>query len=627
LVMNRSQLSSPSGLGQSLSTNLSATSNGATQALTSAQHPVTHPRLASLADAGLKASNPHHSPKKANASIRFEVPTLTGAAAMADEQRLKEEAETERQRQQVQSPNPALTSLNTLRGGANQGMSSANDASRLSPLAAITAPSRVTTPPVADAMHVDQASPTSMSSHEGLQATLYDRHDGQIERVPTSKLEDRSNKALTYPPQPPAELPISTPARGMSLPNAESRKSSSIKKHRCPHCSTEFTRHHNLKSHLLTHSQEKPYGCQQCSAKFRRLHDLKRHTKLHTGERPHTCNKCGRKFARGDALARHNKGPGGCAGRRGSFDDDDGFGDAGSTGDDGMEDVVYANHSGSRDHQDASRRRRSEPGNQQSSSVQSRNEASPTPYRQHSSTYPGVAAMSIGARVPQMSSSQQNPRSSGPSYSSAHFNGPTAYSQGGITESPRPLSPAQLESQRQPPGHDNPLRDQAAALAKPPLHQQMSRGVSQAASPIGLPPMNSQGPQLPPLSGIVQDGQRPGHSRNSASSSMRPIPPPIVSPHPFSSQGPNSANSNTGSFSSSHHQSSGGSLREHLGSNVQSVSSNQPESDLFAMVQKMKTDINTMQVQHSNDLGRLQEENNRLKAQLEQQQRLLQKEN
>lgn len=48
------------------------------------------------------------------------------------------------------------------------------------------------------------------------------------------------------------------------------------RKHKCPECGQHFTRLHNLKSHLLTHSQEKPFICQECGHKFRRLHDLKR---------------------------------------------------------------------------------------------------------------------------------------------------------------------------------------------------------------------------------------------------------------------------------------------------------------------------------------------------------------
>ncbi|KAJ1982271.1 hypothetical protein H4R35_000362 [Dimargaris xerosporica] len=81
----------------------------------------------------------------------------------------------------------------------------------------------------------------------------------------------------------------------------------------CNQCSMTFQRFHNLKSHKLTHSQERPYACTTCGSNFRRQHDLKRHMKGHTGERPYTCHRCGRSFARMDALNRHRRAENGHA--------------------------------------------------------------------------------------------------------------------------------------------------------------------------------------------------------------------------------------------------------------------------------------------------------------------------
>lgn len=362
------------------------------------------------------------------------------------------------------------------------------------------------------------------------------RDDGEIS-------QDACNKSFSYPMPTPT---IGDPRRGLSLPNSGFHKggqrSPSAKKHRCPYCATEFTRHHNLKSHLLTHSQEKPYVCQTCQSRFRRLHDLKRHTKLHTGERPHICPKCGRRFARGDALARHNKGQGGCAGRRasmGSYAPEDDYGDGTAPGgaEDNMEGLVYAEPE-RMDEDDE--RRLSMP------SIKTHGVPSEHPHRSNAamfqprqpSTYPPIATSrpSPGGLFPPPTSHGASSASTSPISQAGNLtfpppgqpSGSSIFPPSSITESPKPLSPNALSSHQLGHGSDGSMqlhRAHSPSMAQSFQQQTFGRtGTAQHqtshAPGLGLPPPQPGAPQLPPPPGLSSSDSR------FALHSQAPVQPP-----------------------------------------------------------------------------------------------------
>jgi uncharacterized Zn-finger protein len=82
----------------------------------------------------------------------------------------------------------------------------------------------------------------------------------------------------------------------------------------CNLCPKRFTRAYNLRSHLRTHTDERPFLCAVCGKAFSRPHDRRRHEGLHSGEKKFVCRGelqrggqwgCGRRFARADALGLH----------------------------------------------------------------------------------------------------------------------------------------------------------------------------------------------------------------------------------------------------------------------------------------------------------------------------------
>lgn len=488
--------------------------------------------LQSVIDAGLTVSPLAKSP---GLSPRLSPAPLTGAAALEDQRRLREEQQREQSR--ATSDNPGHRVLSSLISGDSSDMSKPQDA----PTAVNTMNDAMYT--VAKTLSIpntpqfiedkgENQSPASVMSLGSLNSNAATatassaglpshndwerRTDATPNTDPAANFEEKAaGRSLTFPGNNAARSENAREqARGMSLPmsglSQQNQARSPQKINKCPHCDAQFTRQHNLKSHLLTHSQEKPFVCESCMMRFRRLHDLKRHSKLHTGERPHICPKCDRKFARGDALARHAKGQGGCAGRRasmGSFGGEDDYDESHIGDESGMDGVMFTegDQQGSMEGDD---RRFSMPSMKDSNNQQmnygsqvrpSQTYPPPGMRRQPSQTnFQGELEhgnASLSAAAPSKSGRPPMPQTIGSA-------GQT-FSPMQITESPKPVSPNLAAMQAGATDNSGINRQRSPSLATQLQQQNFGRRQSERIQSPQDIAQSASAPKLPSLTGLA----------------------------------------------------------------------------------------------------------------------------